>query len=75
MAANHINGPREPYGYRRTEDGLEPIPEQIEALEKAFWYLDSGCPYGPTRDWLVKKTGRSISFIGLRKLWLRRKDS
>ena len=42
------------------------------ALEKAFWYLDSGCSYQATRDWLVKKTGREISFIGLRKIWLTR---
>lgn len=72
MAFNHINGPSEPYGYKKTENGLEPIPEQLEALEKAFWYLKSGCSYQTTRDWLVKKTGRSISMIGLRKIWLTR---
>lgn len=70
MAANRINGPREPFGYKKTESGLEEIPEQLAALEKAFWYLDSGCSYQATRDWLVKKTGREISFIGLRKIWL-----
>ncbi len=72
MAANHINGPGEPFGYKKTEAGLEPIEDQLAALEKAFWYLDSGCSYQATRDWLVKKTGREISFIGLRKIWLTR---
>jgi hypothetical protein len=70
MAANQRNGPWEPFGYRRTEEGLEAIPEQLEALKKAFYYLDSGCSYQTTKEWLIKKTGREISHIGLRKLWL-----
>lgn len=74
MAATKNNGPREPFGYKRVEGVLEPIPDQIEALKKAFWYLDSGCSYQTTRDWLVKKTGREISFIGLRKIWLTQKQ-
>jgi hypothetical protein len=74
MAANQMNGPAEPFGYKKTDEGLEPIPEQLEALKKAFWYLDSGCPYMGTRNWLVKKTGRTISHVGLRKLWLRERQ-
>lgn len=74
MAINHINGPREPFGYKRTEDGLEPLQDQLDALEKAFWYLDSGCSLNQTVLWLYNKVGRKISTIGLRKLWLQRKE-
>jgi len=69
MAFNHVNGPSEPFGYKKTDTGLEPIPEQLEALDKAFWYLKSGCSLNTTRNWLEKHTGRYISTIGLRKLW------
>ena len=71
MATNHINGPSEPFGYRRKEDGTkEPIPEQLAALDKALDYLKAGCSLKSVRDWLEKRTGRYISIIGLRKIWL-----
>jgi hypothetical protein len=69
MAANHINGPTEPFGYKRTDTGIEPLPEQLSALDKAIHYLESGCSLQSSRDWLVKRTGRPISVIGLRKIW------
>lgn len=61
------NAAKEPFGYKLTENGLEPVPEQLEALEQAKWYLYSGCSMQTTRDWLVKKTGRSISVPGMLK--------
>ncbi len=73
MATNHINGPKEPFGYKRLEDGTkEPIPEQLAALEKALWYIKTGCSVESSRDFLVKRTGRTISAIGLRKIWLQK---
>lgn len=67
MATNHINGPKEPFGYKLTDNGLEPIEEQLKALDKAKWYIANGCTMKATRDWLEKKTGRYISTAGLLK--------
>lgn len=67
MATNHINGPREPFGYKRTEEGLVEIPEQLAALEEAKKYIENGRSMKLTRNWLVKKTGRSISTQGMLK--------
>ena len=65
--ATLVNSRTEPFGYRRTENGLEAIPEQLEALERAKLYIASGCSYQTARDWLVKKTGREITTMGMLK--------
>ena len=59
----------EPYGYFKDENGIkQPIPEQLEALKQAIFYIKSGCTIQATKDWLVKKTGRPISNPGLLKI-------
>ena len=58
---------QEPFGYKRTENGLEEVPGELEALEKAQWYMKQGASMQSVRDWLVKKTGRKISVPGFLK--------
>lgn len=61
-----MSGPKSPFGY--TEDKQE-IPEELAALEKAYWYHKQGCSIRVSRDWLFKKTGRIISVPGLFKIF------
>ncbi len=54
---------------RIDENGVKtPIPEQLAALKQAIFYIKSGCTIQATRDWLVQKTGRTISNPGLLKI-------
>lgn len=58
-----------PFGYKVAEDDeemLEPIPLELEALEKAKLYLRQ---YSSRQvaNWLTKTTGREISHAGLLK--------
>ena len=58
-----------PFGYKVAEDDeemLEPIPFELEALEKAKLYLRQ---YSSRQvaNWLTKTTGRYISHAGLLK--------
>lgn len=64
-----MSGPKEPFGFKYNEDTKErePIPEQLKALEQAKFYILSGCSMQSARDWLVQKTGRTISVPGLLK--------
>jgi len=65
----------EPYGYFKDENGIkQPIPEQLEALKQAVFYVKSGCTLQATKEWLVKKTGRTISNPGLLKIVRRTTD-
>jgi hypothetical protein len=67
-----------PYGYKLCEDDpelLEPIPAELDALREALKYLKNGHPYREVATWLSKKTGRSISHVGLRKIALKRKKT
>ena len=58
----------EPFGYYKDKDGNKlVIPNQLEALKQAKYYVDNGCTLRATRDWLVNKTGREISIPGLVK--------
>ena len=61
-----------PFGYRLSEDHagfLEPIPHQIEHLQKALTYIHNGyLSLRNAADWLFTKTGRRISAMGLSKL-------
>ena len=60
--------PSEPFGYFKDEEGKkQPIQEQLDALEQAKFYIFQGCTMQAARDWLVKKTGRTISVPGLLK--------
>ena len=58
-----------PYGYRLSEntDYIEPVPEELNALNEAQEYLNN-CSYREVAKWLERKTGRSISHTGLRKI-------
>ena len=67
-----------PFGYQLCADDpelLEPIPAELDALGEALKYLKNGHPYREVAAWLTKKTGRSISHVGLRKIALKRKKT
>ena len=58
-----------PFGYRVHPDNdklLEPIPDELEALELAKRHLKQ-YSYRDVAIWLTKQTGRYISHGGLRK--------
>jgi len=58
-----------PFGYRihpEDEKLLEPIPEELEALELAKRHLKQ-YSYREVSQWLSKTTGRYISHMGLHK--------
>lgn len=59
-----------PFGWKLLEDDdevIESIDLEIEALEIANWYILNGYTLQSTRDWLVNKTGRSITVPGMVK--------
>ena len=58
-----------PFGYKaheQDEDILVPIIEELEALELAKEYLRE-YSYREVAGWLSDRTGREISYVGLRK--------
>src|SRR5210317_1877350 len=57
-----------PFGFKQSDnpDYIEPVKEELEALEQAKKYLKT-CSYRETAQWLHRKTGRYISHVGLRK--------
>ena len=65
-----------PFGYKLADDTdyLEPIEEEIKALEQAIKYLES-CSYREVANWLKQKTGRPISHVGLKKIFIKWKNS
>ena len=59
-----------PFGYRVNEEDdkmLDPIPEELEAIEQAKQYIKS-CSYREVAGWMERKTGRYISAPGLMKV-------
>jgi len=61
-----------PFGYKLNEDNpefLNPIPEQLEALEKILPMIrDKTLSLREGSMWLTHETGRSISHMGLKKI-------
>ena len=58
-----------PFGYRIHPDNerlLEPIPDELEALELAKRHLMQ-YSYREVSTWLTKQTGRYMSHMGLKK--------
>jgi len=58
-----------PFGYRLHPDNkglLEPIPDELEALELAKRHLKQ-YSYRDVANWLTKQTGRYISHAGLKQ--------
>ena len=57
-----------PFGYKVDDTGnyLIPIESELEALEKAKEYLKT-CSLREVARWLTRKTGRYISYVGLKK--------
>ena len=58
-----------PFGYSQDPDDafvLQPIPDELEALELAKKYLKE-YSYREVTEWLTKTTGRYISHVGLKK--------
>ena len=58
-----------PFGYKLAEDTdyIEPVQEELDALEEAKQYLNN-CSYREVARWLSLKTGRTITHTGLRKI-------
>ena len=59
-----------PYGYKVNDEDdkmLDPIPEELEAIEQAKQYIKS-CSYREVAGWMQRKTGRYISAPGLMKV-------
>lgn len=59
-----------PFGYSLSPYDpklLLPIPDELDALLDAFFYLRT-CSYRKVVNWLVTKTGRKISDVGLLQL-------
>ena len=60
---------RPPWGYDIDPHDpwlLKPNREQLELLEKAKHLIKEGCSYRDVAKWLTAKTGRYISYVGLR---------
>ena len=58
-----------PFGYKQNEDDpdiLDPIPTELDLLEKARQYVNQ-YSYREVSNWLSTQTGRYISHVGLRK--------
>ena len=59
-----------PYGYKVNEEDdkmLDPIPEELEAIEQPKQYIKS-CSYREVAGWMQRKTGRYISAPGFMKV-------
>ena len=58
-----------PFGYKLSEDTnyIEPVQEELDALEEAKEYLNN-CSYREVARWLTQKTSRTITHTGLKKL-------
>ena len=58
-----------PFGYKQSEqdpDILDPIPTELDLLEKARSYVNQ-YSYREVANWLSTNGGRYISHVGLRK--------
>jgi len=58
-----------PFGYKQNEedpDILDPIPTELDLLEKARAYIKQ-YSYREVANWLSTNSGRYISHVGLRK--------
>ena len=58
-----------PFGYKQNEedpDILDPIPTELDLLEKARTYTNQSS-YREVANWLSKNSDRYISHVGLRK--------
>jgi hypothetical protein len=58
-----------PFGYKQNEedpDLLDPIPTELDLLEKARQYTNQ-YSYREVANWLSTQSGRYISHVGLRK--------
>ena len=58
-----------PFGYKLNEedpDILDPIPTELDLLEKARQHVNQ-YSYREVTNWLVTNSGRTISHVGLRK--------
>jgi len=58
-----------PFGYKLADDTdyIEPVQEELDALDEAKEYLNN-CSYREVARWLSQKTNRSITHTGLRKI-------
>jgi len=58
-----------PFGYKLSDDPdyIEPVQEELDALEEAKEYLNN-CSYREVAGWVGRKTNRPISHTGLKKI-------
>ena len=65
-----------PFGFKQSNDPnyLEPIKEELDALKQAKEYSKT-CSLRETASWLLRKTRRYISHVGLRKRLARNSTS
>tara|TARA_Y100000310_G_C20375794_1_gene665676 strand:+ start:309 stop:605 length:297 start_codon:yes stop_codon:yes gene_type:complete len=58
-----------PFGYKVSDDSdyIEPVQEELDALDEAREYLNN-CSYREVADWITRKTGRSLTHTGLKKI-------
>ena len=58
-----------PFGYKISDDPdyIEPVQEELNALDEAREYLNN-CSYREVADWITRKTGRSLTHTGLKKI-------
>ena len=66
---NRLKGPTVPFGYKQSDNDkntLEPIQEQLDALDQAEDYLKRSS-YAEVARWLSEYTGRTITAMGLWK--------
>jgi hypothetical protein len=62
-----------PFGYKVDENDPEylvPVESELEALKEAEKYLNN-CSYKEVAEWLMRKTDRKVTGMGLRKILMR----
>jgi|TARA_R110000803_G_scaffold33019_3_gene72463 hypothetical protein len=62
-----------PFGYKIDdidESLLIPVEEELNALKEAEKYLQN-CSYKEVAEWIMRKTNRKVTGMGLRKIMLR----
>lgn len=68
---------RVPWGWKKLPENpnyISPVPKELQALETAIEYRDSGdYSWSELAGWLHKVTGRSISHMGFKHLYLKAK--
>lgn len=71
-------GPVVPHGYKKKEGDPKSLVRDDAAvllIEQGFDHLDSGLSLREVSRWISQETGRTISAMGLRKIWFEKRDN